>query len=389
MIAQSTFVRIRRSAGLMALTLVLAACQTPAHVDLRQPSPPAPALYPAGQNAHAVQRVDVGLGLYEIQALDADTLVAAASPSFEKGASGALYFLDAQTLAVKDTVNVPRRSFAVGINRRTQTIYVGNTLDGSLTVVDATTRAVTGTIQLGRAGAKGDVPHTRKVIVDEARNRVFVTSPGDAGKVWIIDGQTRQVRHTLNNLGRWTAGAAYDAQSDRLYVGQGGTHEILAIDPTRGRVVQRLSTGDTTDARDAKHFMLNVALDSATQRLFATDSNTNRLYVFDLRTGKAVQQVPLGKGALDVRFNAVRQEIYVTNRGAGHGDKSGTGALTMLDANNYAVKRTVDLPVHPNSLALDDTGQVLFVTVKAPLDRNHPSYREGALDSVVRVPLNN
>ncbi|MET0185157.1 MAG: YncE family protein, partial [Achromobacter sp.] len=140
---------------------------------------------------------------------------------------------------------------------------------------------------------------------------------------------------------------------------------------------------------DSKHFMLNVALDSATQRLFATDSNTNRLYVFDLRTGKAVQQVPLGKGALDVRFNAVRQEIYVTNRGAGHGDKSGTGALAMLDANNYAVKRTVDLPVHPNSLALDDTGQVLFVTVKAPLDRNHPSYREGALDSVVRVPLNN
>jgi len=388
-ITQSTFVRTRRAAGFVALTLLLAACQTPTHDDLRQPSPPAPALYPQGQNTQAVQRADIGLGLYEIQVLDADTLVAAASPSFKKGTAGTLYFLDAQTLAVKDTVAIPRRSFAVGINRRTQTIYVGNTLDGALTVVDATTRAVTGTIQLGRADAKGDVPHTRKVIVDEARDRVFVTSPGDAGKVWVIDGKSRQVRHTLNTLGRWTAGAAYDAQTDRLYVGQGGTHEILAIDPTRGRVVQRMTTGDTTNAGDSKHFLLNVALDSNTGRLFATDSNTNRLYVFDLRTGKAIQQVQLGKGALDVLFNPARQEVYVTNRGAGHGDKSGTGALTILDATNYAIKRTVDLPVHPNSLALGDAGQVLFATVKAAMDKDHPSYREGSLDSVVRVPLAN
>lgn len=64
-----------------------------------------------------------------------------------------------------------------------------------------------------------------------------------------------------------------------------------------------------------------------------------------------------------------------------------TGFVTVLDGQSYAIKRTIDLPVHPNSLALSPDGQTLYVTVKAPHGDKHPAWRKDAKDSVVRIDL--
>lgn len=383
---RTTLGRAIALAALAVLTAALAACQSPG-TKAQATGTPAVTAPAAAQAQAGVTRNSIGLGLYEVQVLDANTLAVAAAPAFGDATRGQLHIVDSRTLAVLQSIELPRRAFGLGVNRSTQTLYVGNTLDGSLTVIDLATRTVQGTIQLGIKDASGDMEHTRKVVVDAKTNRIFVTSPGDKGKVWIVDGKTRKVRHTLSNLGNWTAGAAYDGASHRLYVGQGGTHEILAIDADKGKIVKRFTTGDTVGSEKSKHFLLNVALHPATHRLFATDSNTNSLYVFDTRTGAVIKQIPLGKGALDVLFNPIRQEIYTTNRGVGHGDKSGTGQLTVIDAQTYAVTRTIDLPPHPNSLALSQDAQALFVTVKEPHGKEHPSYKEGELDSIVRIDL--
>src|SRR5690606_3557342 len=138
------------------------------------------------------------------------------------------------------------------------------------------------------------MPHTRKEIVDEKRNRNFVTSPGQPGLVWIVDGATNTLTHTITSDGIWTAGAAYDARANRLYVSQGGVNEILAIDPDAGQVVGSFSTGDTTEPKDSKHFFINLAIDVDGQRLFATDANTNQVYVFDIAGGTLLKTIPIG-----------------------------------------------------------------------------------------------
>src|SRR5690606_36008862 len=133
----------------------------------------------------------------------------------------------------------------LGLNRATNTLYVGNTLDGSLSMVDAVSGMSKGVIQLAVPvrNDKGEesLAHTRKVVVDEQHNRVFVTSPGQPGLVWIVDGATNTLTHTITSDGIWTAGAAYDAQANRLYVSQGGIHEILVIDPEARQVVNSFS----------------------------------------------------------------------------------------------------------------------------------------------------
>jgi DNA-binding beta-propeller fold protein YncE len=317
----------------------------------------------------------------------------ATTPTFDAAAPGFVQRLDARTLQPLQTVQLPRRAFALGLNSVTNTLYVGNTLDGSLTVVDATSGAVKGQIQLGVAEKKADgkesMPHTRKVIVDEKHNRVFVTSPGQPGIVWIVDGAKGQLTHTIRSEGIWTAGAAYDAAANRLYVSQGGVHEILAIDPDAGQVVGRISTGDSkgNTAQDSRHFFINLALDAKGQRLFSVDSNTNQVYVFDIASGKQLATVPLGTGALDVAYNPQRNELYATNRGVSREKPEGTGALTVIDGASYLVKRSIDLPVHPNSLAVTPDGNTLYVSVKAPRGEKHPAFRKDGRESLVRIDL--
>lgn len=372
-----------RSALLLALSLPLAlmACKQATDAD----SATAPAAQSvaatqasAGDTAFVLQpqRKDVSKGLYELAYDPASSSLFAASTGFDAKDGGRIYQLDAGTLDIKHEYPVERRSFALGLNRSTGTLYIGNTLDGSVTALDAATGTTKGVFQLGKTDAEGNASHTRKVIIDEAGNRLFVTNPEETeGRVWIVDGASGKVLHTLEKLGKYPTGAAYDSQNKRLYVGHGGTNAIAVIDPDTGKVVTGFDTGDA----DA-HYFINLAVDPASNRLFASDANTNSLVVFDTTTGKVVKTVPAGVGTLDILFNPVRQEIYLTDRGVNRDNKDGTGHLTVIDAGSYAVKHTLDLPPHPNSLALSDDGQTLYVSVKNGRGVDTP-------EGVVRIPL--
>lgn len=372
-----------------AAALLLAACQT------AQVQPKAAAASATSSLASApVLRQDAFDGIYEVTAANDGEIFVASSSSFDPKNVGTVQRLDARTLQILQTVQVPRRAFALGLNKTTNTLYVGNTMEGSLSVVDASSGIVKGVIQLAEAkkNDKGEesFAHTRKVIVDEKNNRVFVTSPGQPGLIWIVDGATNTLQHTITSEGIWTAGAAYDDVANILYVSQGGVNEVLAIDPDAGKVVRTFSTGDSTGntAETSKHFFINQAIDTKGKRLFITDANTNQLYVLDIASGKFIQKVPLeGLGVLDVAYNAVRNEVVVSNRGVSRSSPDGTGAVTVLDGASFAIKKRIDLPVHPNSLAFSPDGQSLYVSVKAPHGDKHPAWRKGAKDSLVRIDL--
>ena len=109
--------------------------------------------------------------------------------------------------------------------------------------------------------------------------------------------------------------------------------------------------------------------------------------MFDIASSKLLKTIPIGMGALDVAYNPQRNEIYATNRGVSRTQPEGTGAVTVIDGASYAVKRSIDLPVHPNSLAVTPDGDTLYVTVKAPRNDKHPAFRKDSRESLVRIDL--
>ncbi len=378
-------VQLPKTVLAISVSLALWGCAAPQANMPRVTRDSAPAVVAPAPVVFAPQRQDIGPGLYEVAYDKASaSLFVAATPVMGKdnNQGGILYRLDPTSLAVKQEIPLNRRAFALGLNAKTNMVFVGNTLDGSLTAVDAGSGKVLGVSQLAAKNEKGETPHTRKVIVDEVDNRIFVTSPEKEGKVWIVDALSGQVRHTLENVGMWSTGAAYDARYKRLYIGHGGTNQIVVIDPEFGQIVDRIDAGDSD-----KHFFINLAIDPQGQRLFATDAEAGEVAVFDLVTRKRVKRVPIGLGALDIVYNPARDEIYATSRGVSREQLQGTGKLTVIDAKTYAVKNSFDLPVHPNSMALSPDGQVLYATVKAAGSK-HPAFKQGAVDSVVRIELN-
>ena len=385
-----------RAALLVGAAAVLAACQTQHSLSPQGAAPSVHTASSAAALANApVLRQDAFPGVYELAtSADGSTVFVASTQGFDPQNAGFIYRLDARTLERLQTIELPRRAFGLGFNKTTGTLYAGNTMEGSIVAVDANSGIVKGVVQLAEPeiNDKGQTlyAHARKVIVDEVNNRIFVTSPGKPGRIWVVDGNTHQVTHALVSDGIWTAGAAYDAGANILYVSQGGQNEILAIDPDQGRIIRAFSTGDSAGntPKESKHFFINLALDAAGQRLFATDSNTGKLYVLDIASGAFVQQADTGgQGALDVIYNPTRNEVVVSNRGVGRNAPDGTGVVSILDGNNFAIKERFDLPVHPNSLALSPDGQTLYVTVKKAEGDKHPAFRKDATDSVVRIDL--
>lgn len=371
--------------------MLMVACQSnPPQAQAQTAKPVANAVAAA-----PVLRQDAFTGIYEITASDDGTVFIATNTNDPKG-GGVVQRLDGRTLQTLQSTQMPRRAFALGLNDATNTLYVGNTRDGGLTVVDAVSGVVKGQIQLApeQKSDKGEsyYAHTRKVIIDEKHNRVFVTSPGQPGQVWIVDGATNTLTHTITSEGIWTAGAAYDEAANILYVSQGGTNEILAINPDTGKVIGTFSTGDSSGntAETSKHFFVNMTIDPQGKRLFATDGNTNQVYVADIASGQFIQAIPVAaQGVLDVLYNPVRNELYVSSRGVTRTEPNGSGKVTIIDAGTYQVKSTLGVPVHPNSLAVSADGQSLYVSIKAPRGEAHPAWQKDAKDSVLRIDLQN
>ncbi|WP_419880060.1 YncE family protein, partial [Hydrogenophaga borbori] len=121
---------------------------------------------------------------------------------------------------------------------------------------------------------------------------------------------------------------------------------------------------------------LNIAFDPRSNRLFITDQGLesvrtyqaksipgfqsrhpgNRVLVLDAQTGRQLHSIPTAAGPMGILLDSARQRLYVTEREA--------GVVGVYDSNSYAPLQTVSLPTHPNSLALDPRGNVVYVSIK-------------------------
>lgn len=327
------------------------------------------------QSAVSVAAASLAPSLYEVADVGNGRLYAAsAGASRRDGKPGQLFVLDPATLAVKQTIEMARKPFALAHSRATGTLYVGNTYESYLTAVDAATGQSRGELSLDYTDPKGNRVRSRQVVVDEKTETVYVGGVVADGIVWVVDGRTLTLK-TILKTGR-APGLALHPVTGHVYTS--GTAGWTATDPATGRATH-VEVKPASEKSEKKRYLINLAFDEKGERLFATDSAYGELLVFNAATGEQLARVDVGSGALGVRYDNARKLIYVSSRGA--------GTVKVIDAANYAVLRTVDLVGFPNSLAQSADGKSLFVTLKQPFDKAHPGYRADGVESVVRISL--
>lgn len=296
---------------------------------------------------------DVGNGVYEL-AVDGQqkALFAASSPSFDKDKTrGVIYKLDLEKLTTTEVIETSRRAFATALDEENQVLYVGNTLEGSVTIIDTRSGKEQAILQLSDTSNPKEIIHTREMVLDKQHHRLYVSGVAEKGVVWVVDTQKREKIATLENMGEYPTGMAIDATNDRLYV-VNGRNELITLDTTRHKIINRFSVEPAK-----KHFFLNIALDSKNNRAFLTDPDLADVLVVDIHTGKVIAPIKV-INSLAVLYNETRQEVYITHRNAKQ--------VSIVDSNTYQVKHSIETNALPNSLALSPDANTLYVSVKQP-----------------------
>ena len=351
----------------------------------------------ASATTAAVQRQAVAKGLYELAYSPKQNAVfVASSGGFGDDAGPAQVLrLNPATLAVETRIPLERKAFGVVLDDAHNRLYVGNTVDLSVTVVDTAQNKAVGTIQLmeKKTGKDGKAAYThdlRELVVDSAANRLYVTGhssqPDVSSVLFVIDTTTLKVINTIDGLGNAKApGLALDAANKRVY-----TSNLLADLVVVGTDSKKV----VAQHKIAAEQPMNIALDPDGKRLFVTDQGSamirdyvtkssegfvskhpgQRVLVLDRSTGKELASLPTDAGPLGILLDAPRKRLYVTNREG--------GTVTAYDSTSYKKVASYAVPTHPNSLALDAKNNVLFVSIK-----NGEKDAKGSEESVARIQL--
>lgn len=294
----------------------------------------------------------LGHGVYELAySPGQQALYAASAPSFDKDKrAGLVYQLAADSLQIKEKIATERRTFAVALDEKNHILYLGNAMEGSVTLLNTQTHQEMKNIQLSDNSDPKKTAHVREVVLDKKNQRLYVSGIGDknGGLLWVVDAQKQQLVATLGDID--PVGFAVDEQADKVYVVT-GNGELVTLDGKSAKVLSRVKV----DPAESQHYFLNIALNTAKGVGYIADTNTRDILVVQLDSGKLIHRIPT-PNSIAVLYNATRDELYVTHRN----DRQ----ISVIDANHYTLKHRIKTAAMPNSLVLSPDANTLYASIK-------------------------
>ena len=237
--------------------------------------------------------------------------------------------------------------YGIGVDDQHGTVWVTNTRQSTLAVYKQED------LSLVKQFEENVLPGGRDVVVDEALNRVYISSPRgseiyvfDTEKMELltkIDIRSTQPRATFNSMS-----LALDKDAHRLYTVSMTTPEVAVIDTQANAVLNVFAVAGLKGGS-------GIAIDGKNARIYAVGQRIDGVMILDANSGEVLHKVFTGAGSLNVAFNAVDGLAYVSNRGA--------GTLTAVDGDGKVVSN-LDIGPFVNHAYIDPKGRI-FVTNKA------------------------
>lgn len=341
----------------------------------------------------AIQQQELPTGVYELAWSERQNavFVASAGDRRDKSSPASVLRLDAQTLDVQAVIPMQRKAFGMALDDASNRLYVGNTYDASVTVVDTLTNTIVGLVELMDKvpNDKGELRTThviREITLEPQTHRMYLMAQSWSldNVLYVVDTRSLKITHKLGGFGTAKVpGVALDSARKRLFV-TSMAGELITVDTQKMAITGRVKTRGEQ--------LLGLRYNPASNQLIATDhgyatlrdwqeqhiagfksSNPgNELVVFDADTGRELQSVAAPAGPLAILLDEQGKRLFVTNRAAGQ--------LTVYHSDSYALLQTIELPPMPNSLAFDRARNVLYVSIK-----NRPDAAKDAPEKLVRI----
>ena len=280
----------------------------------------------------------------------------------------------------------------------TDTVYVANQNDGTLSVIDArmcNARDSSGcaqnapTVQAGRGvGA---------IAIDDATHTIYATD-SNTDTVSVIDASTcnatdhagcDQTPATVT-VGQAPFGVAVYPATDTVYVTDSGANTVAVIDGATCNATDRLGCDHTLAMVPVGNFPFNPAVDPANHTVYVTNAADNTVSMINItrcQAGatagctKTPPTAPVGKFPNPVTVDPTTDTIYVGN--------GNDATVSVIDGAACNARRTtgctrppvtIPVPGGPDGLAIDETTGTLFI------DNNGPGDNPLRANSVSIVP---
>lgn len=380
-----------------ALLATLAGCSSPVKTpDATQNAgavPAATGTATAAAIAPHIERQAIAPALYELAYSSRfnDLYVNSAGGFGKDAPASRLLRLNPATLAIEGSIELERRGFGMAFDEEAGRIYIGNSLDASVTVIDAAGGNTLGVVQLaskvkttGKDGkTKENYPHKfRQLVLDKTNQRLYLPGLGmEDSALYVVNTATLKMEKTIPGMGAATTAIALDAKGGKIYVAN-HAGKLFVVD---ARTLELMSTHAI-----AVDQPLNLAFDSQRNRLYAVDqgleffdkmraghglqkqSGGNKVIVLDPASGATIASLPTANGPVAMLIDEPRGRLYVSTREG--------ASVDVFSVENYQLLHRFNLPGHPNSFTLDAATGAVYVSVK-----NTKEAAKGSNESVVRL----
>ena len=199
--------------------------------------------------------------------------------------------------AASPTVSVGGTPAGVAVNPSTNTVYVTNFNDNTVSVIDGSNNTVTATVTVGST--------PWGVAVNPSTNTVYVTNSND-NTVSVIDGSNNTVTATVS-VGSAPYGVAVNPSTNTVYVTNLYDNTVSVIDGSNNTVTATVSVGGTPPG---------VAVNPSTNTVYVTNSTDNTVSVIDGSNNTVTATVSVGSTPWGVAVNPSTNTVYVTNGGS-------------------------------------------------------------------------
>ncbi|MDR3634701.1 MAG: beta-propeller fold lactonase family protein [Isosphaeraceae bacterium] len=202
-------------------------------------------------------------------------------------------------------------------------LLVVNKNENTVAFVDAPTLK---TIGLARTGH-----HPHEIAVAPDGGTAFIANYGAGDSLSVIDIPKREeVRRIALGAYRDPHGIQV-GQDGRLYVTCEASRAVVVLDPSTGKVLLSIATG-----QDTTHMLV---LTPGGTKLYTANLGSASATAIDLKAGKVVAQVPTGAGCEGIDVTPDGREVWTTNKAA--------DTITVIDVATDRVLATLPCSRRP------------------------------------------
>ena len=249
-----------------------------------------------------------------------------------------LYFVNAQSFAVEDSLAVGRGPHEVAVAPDRRRAYVANYEgDGTISVVDLDARTETRRIALAPYSRPHGIevsPDGNSVYVTVEANQAVIELDAESGEVLRAHDTGQDVTHML----------AVSPDEERLYTTNLGSGNVTVIDLAEETVVTHIPTGAGTEG---------IALTPDGAELWISNREADTVSIIDTATNEVVD-------TLDVAGFPIR--VYMTPDGARAIVSSAqAGAITVFDVETHEQLARIETGAMPIGVQVTPDGSRAFV----------------------------